>query len=97
MGATRQLTAGVWMGNDDNAPSDGVFGGLYPAMLWKSFMGRALAGVPAKPLPQPPIPKQEGGNAIERLLSSAKRALGEGDGGAGGGDGDGGVLREAGN
>lgn len=36
------LTAVVWMGNDDGSPTDGVFGGLYPAQMWRAFMERAL-------------------------------------------------------
>lgn len=97
MGTTRQLTAGVWMGNDDNAPTDGVYGGLYPAMLWKAFMTRALDGVPDATLPRPPVAESDGddGGAIESLVRSAKRALGAD--GPGDGDAGGAREREAGN
>jgi penicillin-binding protein 1A len=79
MGTTRQLTAGVWMGNDDNSPSDGVFGGLYPALLWKQFMTEALADAPFEPLPMPAIPDDTGDSAIEKFLLSAKKAISESD------------------
>ena len=32
------LIAGIWMGNDDNAPMDHVTGGSLPAILWKDIM-----------------------------------------------------------
>ena len=37
------LTAGVWVGNDDNSPMGGVTGGTLPADIWKRFMSAALA------------------------------------------------------
>lgn len=38
------LTAGVWMGNDDASATDGVYGGLYPAILWRRFIEKAFGG-----------------------------------------------------
>jgi penicillin-binding protein 1A len=32
----------VWVGNDDNAPMDGVTGGTLPAKIWRSFVAAAL-------------------------------------------------------
>lgn len=49
-GYTPQLTAVIWMGNDNGAPTDGVYGGLYPAQMWRVFMAQALAGEAARPL-----------------------------------------------
>lgn len=49
-GYTPQLTAVIWMGNDSGAPTDGVYGGLYPAQMWRAFMERALAGEVVMPL-----------------------------------------------
>ncbi len=43
-GGETSLTAGVWMGNDDASPTDGVYGGLYPAILWRRFMDVAAPG-----------------------------------------------------
>ncbi len=51
VGFTADLVAGVWMGNDDGAPMNGVTGGGLPARLWHDFMVAALEDTPAKPLP----------------------------------------------
>jgi penicillin-binding protein 1A len=37
------LVVGVWVGNDDNSPMNGIVGGSIPARLWKRFMLAALA------------------------------------------------------
>ena len=50
MGYTAQLTAGVWVGNDDYRPMDKVTGGSIPAEIWKSFMVSAHQGLPLRPL-----------------------------------------------
>ncbi|MBD59212.1 MAG: penicillin-binding protein [Citromicrobium sp.] len=41
VGYAGDLVVGVWIGNDDNTPLDGVSGGGLPARIWKSFMLRA--------------------------------------------------------
>ncbi|MBB3033215.1 transglycosylase domain-containing protein [Alteriqipengyuania lutimaris] len=41
VGYAGDLVVGVWIGNDDNTPLDGVTGGGLPARIWKSFMLRA--------------------------------------------------------
>ncbi|MEE4207423.1 MAG: transglycosylase domain-containing protein [Erythrobacter sp.] len=47
-----RLVVGVWIGNDDNSPLDGVTGGSLPARIWKDFMRGALRlGGPAAPRP----------------------------------------------
>lgn len=43
-GFTDQLTAVVWMGNDNGSPTDKVYGGLYPAQMWRVFMEEANGG-----------------------------------------------------
>ena len=50
--------AGVWVGNDDSAPTKGVTGGRIPARIWKNFMTAALEGKPVQALPreEPPAP-----------------------------------------
>ncbi len=60
VGYTPGLVAGVWYGNDDASrmvgKTGGVSGGGLPAITWRRFMEKALAGVPvvetpfAKPL-----------------------------------------------
>jgi membrane peptidoglycan carboxypeptidase len=32
------LITGVWVGNDDNSPMDGITGGALPAQIWQRFM-----------------------------------------------------------
>jgi 1A family penicillin-binding protein len=41
VGYTPDLVVGVWVGNDDNTPMNGVTGGDLPAVIWREFMGRA--------------------------------------------------------
>ncbi len=50
IGFTRDLVAGVWVGNDDGRPMKGVTGGGLPTRLWADFMRAALAGTQPKPL-----------------------------------------------
>lgn len=39
VGFTDGLVASVWLGNDDNAPMNGVTGGNYPASIWSQIIG----------------------------------------------------------
>lgn len=41
IGFTRDLVVGVWVGNDDNSPMNGVSGGGMPAKMWRDFMVKA--------------------------------------------------------
>lgn len=50
MGYTAQLTAGVWVGNDDYRPMDKVTGGSTPAEIWRDFMTAAHQGLPVRRL-----------------------------------------------
>lgn len=50
LGFTNDLVAGVWVGNDDNAPMRSVTGGGLPARIWADFMIAAHAGKPPRPL-----------------------------------------------
>ena len=60
MGYTRDLVAGVWVGNDDDTPTDRVTGGALPAKIWADFMIEAHVGKPPRPLSRtdamPPAP-----------------------------------------
>ncbi|KAK3606906.1 hypothetical protein CHS0354_018501 [Potamilus streckersoni] len=40
MGFTPDYTAGVWVGNEDNSPTDGEVGGGAPAFIWKEMTVR---------------------------------------------------------
>jgi penicillin-binding protein 1A len=51
VGYTSALTAGVWLGNDDNSPTKKTSGGNLPVEIWSRFMKAALEGVPPAELP----------------------------------------------
>ncbi|MEM6712165.1 MAG: transglycosylase domain-containing protein [Pseudomonadota bacterium] len=51
VGYTANLTTGVWIGHDDNAPMDGITGGGVPSQVWQSYMTDAHIGVPIAMLP----------------------------------------------
>jgi penicillin-binding protein 1A len=54
IGYTADLVAGVWLGNDDNAPMNRVAGGSLPAQTWRRFMLAATKTMPARPLASAP-------------------------------------------
>ncbi len=55
-----RLVVGVWVGNDDNSPIEGLTGGGLPARIWRDFMRSAQGGMvplePAAPRPNPSGP-----------------------------------------
>lgn len=51
IGFTRQLVACVWVGNDDNSPTNKVTGGSLPVDIWRDVMQVAQAGLPNETLP----------------------------------------------
>jgi len=53
IGLSRDLVAGIWVGNDDNAPMDKVTGGTLPVAIWHDFMAEALAGTPPEDVRRP--------------------------------------------
>jgi penicillin-binding protein 1A len=56
IGYTADLVAGVWLGNDNNAPMNKVTGGSLPAQTWRRFMLTATQAMPVRPLPSGPLP-----------------------------------------
>ena len=42
IGFTQDIVVGVWVGNDDNSPTNRVIGGDLPANIWRDFVDRAL-------------------------------------------------------
>ena len=50
LGFTADLTAGVWMGRDDNKAVRGLAGGAAPTLAWADFMRAATQGLPVQPL-----------------------------------------------
>lgn len=51
VGYTANLTTGVWVGNDSNAPTKRASGGNLPAMVFATFMAEAHNGVEVAMLP----------------------------------------------
>jgi penicillin-binding protein 1A len=41
VGFTTDIVAGIWVGNDDNSPTDRVTGGDIPARIWHDFVSEA--------------------------------------------------------
>ncbi|PIR32414.1 MAG: hypothetical protein COV36_04390 [Alphaproteobacteria bacterium CG11_big_fil_rev_8_21_14_0_20_44_7] len=60
VGFTPQITAGVWVGNDDNTSMNKVTGGGIPARIWRDFMSAAMADMPATGIDTNPYPEIEG-------------------------------------
>jgi penicillin-binding protein 1A len=76
VGMAGDLVVGVWMGNDDNAPMQGVTGGSLPAQIWHDFMVSALregdygAGLAAW---QPPASRARENAAAPRMQRARSR------------------------
>ncbi|MGC2594032.1 MAG: PBP1A family penicillin-binding protein [Xanthobacteraceae bacterium] len=51
VGFTSDLVVGVWVGNDDNSPMNGVVGGSVPAAIWHDFVSAAETVRYASPRP----------------------------------------------
>jgi penicillin-binding protein 1A len=51
IGYTANYVTGIWVGNDDNTPTDHVVGGGLPAMIWKDFMTLAHDGYQVAAMP----------------------------------------------
>ncbi len=67
IGYAGDLVVGVWVGNDDNSPMNGVVGGSVPARTWRRFMQSALAAEKAANAPRRRQPAAE---AIGDLVES---------------------------
>jgi penicillin-binding protein 1A len=52
LGFNESLAVGVWVGNDDRSPMNGVTGGSAPATIWKSFMTKAGPILSRQPTPE---------------------------------------------
>ncbi len=68
IGFAGDLVVGVWVGNDDNAPMNGVVGGGVPARLWRRFMLAALAQDSASNRPRTARPQSDAiGDLVGRV------------------------------
>lgn len=53
---------GVWLGNDDHSPTNGVTGGGLPAEIWRDFATHALQARLIQPIAPPHRPAQSSNN-----------------------------------
>ena len=53
VGFTSDIVVGVWCGNDDNSPMDGIAGGDIPAKIWHDFVAKAEQILATPPQAQP--------------------------------------------
>jgi penicillin-binding protein 1A len=79
IGYTADLVAGVWLGNDDNAPMRHVTGGTLPARTWHNFMLAATQGMPVRPLPTAPQVASAGSSTRGWLANLIHNIFGGGD------------------
>ncbi|MET0295249.1 MAG: transglycosylase domain-containing protein [Phenylobacterium sp.] len=56
VGFNDDLVVGVWVGNDDHSPMNGVTGGALPAQIWRDFVGNGARRI--DPPPAPPAPER---------------------------------------
>jgi penicillin-binding protein 1A len=80
IGFAGDLVTGVWIGNDDNSPLNGIAGGGLPARIWRDFMASAIGSTPLTPAPaaSPTIPTQDSDAAtgISQDLGEVLQQLG---------------------
>jgi len=83
IGFAGDLVVGIWVGNDDNRPMDGISGGGLPARIWHNFMMQALNLHPvptvAKKAPEE-APDQEDdsiGGVISGLVGRVRNLFGD--------------------
>ncbi|XBQ16299.1 MAG: PBP1A family penicillin-binding protein [Oceanicaulis sp.] len=71
VGFTGHYVTGVWVGNDDDTPMDGVTGGSLPAEIWRQFMSEAHEGLQPRGLSAPePTRRTEREETLAAFYSS---------------------------
>jgi len=80
VGYSADLVVGVWTGNDDNRPMDGVTGGRLPAELFAEVMRAAPPPVAPVPLPRsrPTAPQVAEVEPSPEAAGTVERAVAEG-------------------
>jgi len=66
VGYAGDLVVGVWIGNDDNTPLNGITGGSVPARIWRDFMVQALGRGASRPAPAPDV-QDDPGTPVEPM------------------------------
>jgi penicillin-binding protein 1A len=75
VGFTGDIVVGVWVGNDDHSPMQGVTGGGLPAQIWRDFTAGALdAGLVERVRPPPPAAEPEA-HGLDGFLRRAWEGL----------------------
>jgi penicillin-binding protein 1A len=74
MGYTAQLTAGVWVGNDNGKSMNRTTGGSLPADIWRQVMHAAHEGLPPLLLPGTVTANPEAETAVWGSLASGSHS-----------------------
>jgi penicillin-binding protein 1A len=75
VGFTPELVVGVWVGNDDNMPTNNVTGGDLPARIWHDFVTRALAARAQAARAGPATPGKGGAEGKPAATPAAVRGV----------------------
>ncbi len=78
VGYAGDLVVGVWVGNDDNTPLNGVTGGSTPARIWRDFMRGALKIEAAPSAPSVRHARSRRAGAAARRAGGRGNPLGSG-------------------
>ena len=73
VGYTANLTAGVWLGNDNGASTKKVTGGGLPAKIWQAVMSHAHEGMSIASLPRVTSPSPLFGNPSDNINELTNR------------------------
>ena len=76
IGYSAHMVTGVWLGNDNDAPTT-LTGGSLPAAIWTQFMQTAHKGVSPQPLPGSYEPSQEDLMAEQELATQQGQVPGD--------------------
>ncbi len=67
-GYTPDVVTGIWVGNDDNTKTSGIYGGTIPAMIWKATMQVATEKFGNSDFDYPPVElKKSAKNAVKTI------------------------------
>ena len=77
IGFAGDLVVGIWVGNDDNRPMEGISGGGLPARIWHNFMMQALNLHPLPTTPKKaPDEEQDDSDTIGGAISGLVGRIG---------------------
>jgi len=76
MGYSAHMVTGVWLGNDNDAPTT-LTGGSLPAAIWTEFMQAAHKGITPQPLPGSYTPSEADLQAQQELAQQQAQVPGD--------------------